>query len=156
MTDYREATLSDHPDLQPPPPTVSMRCSCGWDGDGLIIQTAPGCIASIQGPAEPPTVVVRCGKCGKDHDPEDAEASVTFVEDEEPPKMRTANEAQAQAERKISEAAQILHHYHRHRFIARVGACGDAAAEIHSACELLAEAGAALAVAYLAEREARK
>lgn len=145
MTDYREGSIGDHADLQEPPPTVGMLCRCGFDGQGSVIQKAPGIIASIQGPAEPPTLAIVCPKCRAEYDPEDAEVRIDFEPD-------PVADKKGEADRKIAEAARILHHYHTSPAV-RVGACDDAAAEILSACELIAEAGAALAVAYLANEE---
>ena len=46
--------------------TIRLRCGhgrCFYVGLMSICQTAPGCAASSQGPAEPPTLEAQCPKC---------------------------------------------------------------------------------------------
>ena len=58
-------------DHQPPAETIAIVCSkCGWEGGATLRQVHPGCIASIEGPAEDPSFVCTCGGCGDESDPD--------------------------------------------------------------------------------------
>ncbi len=63
MTDYREGSLQDHPDLHEPD-SAEVRCECGYWGECRVHMTSPGCYGSIQGPPEPATFVASCPSCG--------------------------------------------------------------------------------------------
>jgi len=68
MTNYREGTIWDYPELQEPPLMEWRRCECGYVGDMPLRQTVAYHPATMECQEEPAEYLATCPQCGVEHD----------------------------------------------------------------------------------------